>query len=94
MTNKKVLTKKIIIKNKLGLHIRAAAKFVDIANQYSVKIEVRHENKTINGKSIMALIMLAAKQGTQLELIASGKDASKTIVALSALVDNHFGERN
>ncbi len=94
MTNKKVIKKKIIIKNKLGLHIRAAAKFVNVANQYAVKIEVCHENKTINGKSVMALMMLAAKQGTTLELRASGEDATATITALSALIDDHFGEKH
>ena len=84
----------IPIKNQLGLHIRAAAKFVDVANRYSVKIQVRCKNKLINGKSVMALMMLAAKQGTALELIASGDDASKTIDALSHLINNHFGEND
>lgn len=94
MTSEKAISKKIIIKNRLGLHIRAAAKFVNVANQYSVKIQVRHKNKIINGKSVMALMMLAAKQGTILELIASGKDATKTIVTLSTLIDSHFGENS
>ena len=89
-----MIKKEIIIKNKLGLHIRAAAKFVDIARQYSVKIEVRNNNKTINGKSVMALMMLAAKQGTKLELRASGKEAAETLAALSDLIENHFGEEH
>ncbi len=94
MTKQKTIKKEIIIKNKLGLHIRAAAKFADVANKYAVKIAVQHENKTINGKSVMALMMLAAKQGTKLELHVSGADADKTIAALTALVDNHFGEND
>ncbi len=92
MANDTSITRKVIIKNKLGLHIRAAAKMVDVANQYSANINIRYQDKTINGKSIMSLMMLAAKQGTELELIASGAHATESLDALSALIDNFFGE--
>ena len=92
MTNDTPITRKVIIRNKLGLHIRAAAKLVDVANQYPAKINIRYQNEVFNGKSIMNLMMLAAKQGTELELIASGDHAAESLNALSSLIDNHFGE--
>ena len=88
------IKKKVIIKNKLGLHIRAAAKLVEVAKQYSVDIDIRHQEKTINAKSIMGLMTLAAKQGTELEFIASGQHASETIIALTTLIEERFGEQD
>ena len=74
------------------MHIRAAAKLVDVANQYSANVDIRYQDKIINGKSIMGLMMLAAKQGTEIELIASGQHAIESITALTKLIDNRFGE--
>ena len=88
------IKKKVIIKNQLGLHIRAASKLVEVANKYQADINIRYQDRIINGKSIMGLMTLAAKQGTELEIIASGQQASETITALTNLIDGRFGEKN
>lgn len=84
---------KITIPNKLGLHARASAKFVTHANHYSSVIEIIVGNKIINGKSIMGIMMLAAKQGTELTLRANGDDEKEAIADLVQLIENRFGEK-
>jgi len=83
---------KIEIKNKLGLHARAAAKFVSHASRFSSHIEVIKGEKTVNGKSIMGIMMLAASKGTQLELVVEGDDEQAAIDDLVALIDKKFEE--
>lgn len=87
-----MLTKKLMIINKLGLHARASAKFVATAGRFAAKIEVCRDDKTVNGKSIMGVMMLAASQGTEIEIIADGEDEAKAIEALEQLVNDRFGE--
>ncbi len=87
-----MLSKKVTIINKLGLHARASAKFVAQASRYASKIEVCRKDKRVNGKSIMGIMMLAASKGTELELIADGADANTALTDLEALVNNRFGE--
>ena len=82
----------IIIVNKLGLHARAAAKFVTLASQFQSEIQLKRGSRTVNGKSIMGVMLLAASKGTELELIAEGEDAEPAIAALEKLVSNKFGE--
>lgn len=83
----------ITIINKLGLHARAAAKFVGVANQFPCDIQIGHEpSSLINGKSIMAVMMLAASKGTTLHLQAEGPQDDEALKALVALVENYFEE--
>ncbi len=83
---------KIKIINKLGLHARAAAKFVTLASQYQSEIFLEHHEKKVNGKSIMGVMMLAASTGTELTLIADGPDEQQASDAIIKLVDNRFDE--
>lgn len=78
--------------NKLGLHARAASKFANTANRFSCAIEVCCRDKTINGKSIMSLMLLAASQGTDLSIRTEGKDEAEAMTALLTLIDNKFDE--
>lgn len=87
-----MIKENITIINKLGLHARAAAKFVTHANKFSSKVEITKGSKTVNGKSIMGVMMLAASKGTDLVLQAEGSDESDAIAALKQLVNDRFGE--
>jgi len=78
--------------NKLGLHARPAALFVQTANQFTCDIEVKKGKQTVNGKSIMGLMMLAAGPGSKLILLANGEDAKKALDALERLFKSKFGE--
>ncbi|CAK0770002.1 Phosphocarrier protein HPr [Gammaproteobacteria bacterium] len=82
----------ITIINRLGLHARAAAKFVTLASGFESEITLVRNTQKVNGKSIMGVMMLAAGRGTQLELIASGRDEDLAVEKLIALVQNRFGE--
>lgn len=87
-----MITKEITIINKLGLHARAAAKFVNLASSFSSDITLGRDNKRVNGKSIMGVMMLAASQGTLLELSANGSDEEQAVVRIEELINNRFGE--
>ncbi|MGI9294430.1 MAG: HPr family phosphocarrier protein [Pseudomonadales bacterium] len=78
--------------NKLGLHARAAAKFVQTASAHSSQIQVLHEGNSIDGKSIMAVMMLAASKGTILTMEISGPDEQQAAEAMTQLIQNLFGE--
>jgi len=80
------------IKNELGLHARAAAAFVKIANRYRSDIMVSKESVRVNGKSIMGVLMLAAAKGMLIEIEASGDDAPEALEALGKLIEEKFGE--
>ena len=82
----------VTIINKLGLHARAAAKFVALAGRYQAEIQVHRQGKTVNGKSIMGMMMLAAGRGTTVTLEARGEDADAALDALEALVNERFQE--
>lgn len=84
--------KKVQIVNRLGLHARAAAKLVQTANRFASHIEICKNDKTVNGKSIMGVMMLAASQHTWIELVASGEDESDALQALEKLIADRFGE--
>ena len=87
-----MLNKEIIIVNKLGLHARAAAKFVSLASGFESEIMVKRNGKCVNGKSIMGVMMLAAGCGTTIELSANGNDENRAIAELEALIEDRFGE--
>ena len=80
------------ILNEKGLHARAAAKFVELVDTFDVSLVVKKDNLEASGDSIMGLLMLAASKGTEIELVASGIEASETLSALSDLIENLFGE--
>lgn len=83
----------ITIINKLGLHARAAAKFVGIASLYPCQVRIGRSSDTlVDGKSIMAVMMLAAGKGTQLHLETEGGKAQEALDALIGLVENYFDE--
>ena len=87
-----MMTKTFTIINKLGLHARAAAKFVTTASAYDAEITVTRENRTVNGKSIMGVMMLAAAKGSQIIVTAEGDDAEQALQALDTLINDFFGE--
>jgi len=82
----------ITIVNKLGLHARAAAKFVTLASSFESDIQLSRDGRTVNGKSIMGVMMLAAAKGTQLTLHISGQDEEAALNRLNELVNDKFGE--
>ncbi|MFH1873656.1 MAG: HPr family phosphocarrier protein [Pseudomonadota bacterium] len=80
------------IKNQLGLHARAAASFVKIANRFSAEIIVSKDTTKVNGKSIMGVLMLAAAKGMVINIEIIGDDAEEALEALANLIENKFGE--
>lgn len=78
--------------NRLGLHARAAARFVNTAGEYAADLEVERNGQRVNGKSIMGVMMLAAGQGSTLTLHAEGEDADALLDGLEALLADRFGE--
>jgi phosphocarrier protein HPr len=87
-----VIRNEVEIVNKLGLHARAAAKFVTCASGFASHIQVERQGQKVNGKSIMGVMMLAAAQGTRITLIVDGQDEEAANAALEQLVANRFGE--
>ncbi len=85
----------IIVSNKRGLHARPAMQFVDLANQFKSQIMVHKggdEPEDADGKSVMQMIILAATEGTELRIDATGEDAADAVHALGELFDEKFGE--
>jgi len=87
-----VLTKSFTIPNKLGLHARAAAQLVKAANRFGAEITLATKKQSVNAKSIMGVLMLAASQGTKISVKVEGKDAAEALGAIEALIENKFGE--
>jgi phosphocarrier protein len=85
-------TQTFTIRNKLGLHARAAALLVKTANHFEADVTVEKDGIEVNGKSIMGILMLAASKGTRITLKIQGKDAAQAIQSLAELIDNRFGE--
>ena len=82
----------VTIPNKKGLHARASAQFVRCAGNFDAEIRVTREGHTVGGTSIMGLMMLAAPEGSELEIRVSGREAGPALDALAALVAGGFGE--
>ncbi|HEY6166400.1 MAG TPA: HPr family phosphocarrier protein [Verrucomicrobiae bacterium] len=87
-----LLTKELVIVNKLGIHARPAAMFVKTATRFACEIFVEKDGEKVNGKSIMGLMMLAAGPGSKLKLEADGVDAAQAIAAIEALIARKFDE--
>lgn len=84
--------KQITIINRLGLHARAAAKLVNCASGYRSIVQIERNGQRVNGKSIMGVMMLAASQGSTLEIEVSGEDETEALEALVDLINHRFGE--
>jgi phosphocarrier protein HPr len=87
-----MLQREVTIINQLGLHARAAAKLVTLASRYNSEIHVARGDRSVNAKSIMGVMMLAAARGTLITLSAHGKDEAAALDALCQLVADRFGE--
>lgn len=87
-----MLEKEYIIRNRLGLHARAAAQLVQTASRFNADILVRKDDLEVNGKSIMGILMLAAPQGSRITLTVRGGDQEDALDALGKLIDDGFGE--
>ena len=86
------LEREFTIINELGMHARAATRFVQVANRYRADIDVEKDGQVVNGKSIMGVLMLVAAQGTVITVRARGDDAEEAMAALAELINNKFGE--
>lgn len=82
-----------LIINVLGLHARAAAQLVQAANRYRSEIHVEKDGLTVNGKSIMGVLTLAAAKGTEITVSCEGEDAEDAMVALATVIEAGFGEK-
>lgn len=89
-----VLTRTLAIVNRRGLHARAAAKFVTMAERFGASVEVMREGQSVSARSIMGLMMLGAGKGSTIELQAEGWDAKEALDALSGLVEAGFHEQD
>ena len=85
-------SRNIEIVNKLGMHARAAAKFVKLATSFDSAIDIEKDSRRVNAKSIMGVMMLAASKGTTVTIHAEGNDAEKSLDALEQLINNRFDE--
>lgn len=87
-----MIQREITIINKLGLHARAAAKFVQLASQFQSTVELIRDGKRVSGKSILGVMMLAASRHTRLDLVVYGDDEIEATRQLVALINRRFGE--
>lgn len=92
MSENQTLSAELEIKNRKGLHARAAAAFVKTVENFDAEVEVERIGQCVSGCSIMGLMMLAAAQGTTILVKASGNQAQQALDALKELIDNKFGE--
>ena len=90
----KTATRVVTIVNPQGMHLRPADLFVRLANQFQATVEILKDGERFDGKSVLSMLTLAAGQGTQLSLQASGPDAEDALTALDELVRQGFGEMN
>jgi phosphocarrier protein HPr len=87
-----VIRRELVIRNRLGLHARAAARFVHTAGRFRARVTAGREGRVMDGKSILGILLLAAAQGSVVELTADGPDEEQAMAALVALVEGGFGE--
>ena len=83
-----LVKKKVIVKNKQGLHARPAALFVQVANKFDSRITVKHNNEEVNGKSIMGILMLGIGTDSLIIIEAEGSDASKALLELEKVISS------
>jgi phosphocarrier protein HPr len=85
---------RVTILNRLGLHARATAKLVNVCKTFKANVRLCFNDKCVDAKSIMGVMMLAATHGTELQLSAEGEDETEAFEALKALFEDRFGERD
>jgi phosphocarrier protein HPr len=88
------VTKKLKIKNDLGLHIRPATYIAKILQSFNAQVYFTYKSETVNARSIMSILMLTAKKNAIINVSATGEDAEDVIACLSDAFDNYFGEKN
>lgn len=89
-----MISRTVTVVNSLGLHARAAAKFVHLATRFQSNIRVIRDSKAMDGKSIMGILLLAAARGTSITVEAAGIDEEAAVAALAQLVESGFGEES
>jgi phosphocarrier protein len=89
-----MVTRSVEVTNALGLHARAAARFVHLATRFTSQIRVSRDAKVMDGKSIMGILLLAAARGTKLTISADGPDETTAVDSLIQLVESGFGEES
>jgi phosphocarrier protein HPr len=85
-------SRSVTVVNQLGMHARAAAKFVHLATRYEARIRVARQGREMDGKSIMGILLLAAARGSTVTITADGVDEEAAVAALTALIESGFGE--
>jgi phosphocarrier protein len=88
-----MIARDVLIKNKLGLHARAAVKFVNTANRFESDVRIGKDGGDIDGKSILGILTLAATQGSMINLRIKGPDEEAAFQALADLINGRFGEK-
>jgi phosphocarrier protein HPr len=89
-----VLSRTVTVVNPLGIHARAAAKFVHLATKFEARVRVMRDHREIDGKSILGILLLAASRGSTITISADGADEQAAIDALAVLVSSGFGEES
>jgi phosphocarrier protein len=89
-----VVSREVEIVNRLGLHARAAARFVQVATRFRARVTVSRDGRVMDGKSILGILLLAASQGTRLVVSAEGDDEQAAVAALERLIAGRFGEES
>ncbi len=92
MGSVETVSKVFMIKNKLGLHARAAAMFVRLSNRFSSDIKLIKDGYEVNGKSILGILSLAAIKGSELKIVTTGEDAEEALGEIEKLIESGFGE--
>ena len=92
MSEVRVEERKVKIRNRMGLHARPAAELVKLAGRYQAEIQITKDGLSVNGKSIMGVLMLAAEQGSEILIRGEGEDAPQAVQALESLVNQGFME--
>lgn len=87
-----MIQREVRITNRLGLHARAAARFVHAANRFRSQITLTRDGRSMDGKSILGILLLAAARGTQLVVSAEGEDEAAAVEELAAVITGGFGE--
>ena len=87
-----MIERELSIRNRLGLHARAAAKFVQTASRFRSEVKIRKNGEEVDGKSILGLLLLAASQGTQITIAVSGDDEAAAFAAVEGLIARSFDE--
>jgi phosphocarrier protein len=87
-----MICRELAIRNRLGLHARAAARFVHTASRFRARVTAGRDGRVMDGKSILGILLLSASQGTAIDVTAEGEDEEQAMAALAALVEGGFGE--